>query len=239
MNMKNLKNYQFIAAVAILSGVVSCTALKHEVKTIHNITTNITPGTTTTITTNIDGGRKETISTTITTSTENCDSCLCTNFLYGNGDELSTRTMEQGVANYGIWSGSINKQLNDLSGVRESPNFTQVNGLLGWRIPFGDIKILIDNYINSGQSKSTDSVSFTAYMAFFDSLDATDNTHVGAKIGNGIRNAHLVFVLVVNGVEKPEYGYRDLIQPCPNMCDDNTTLSGIYKTAYETGYVGE
>lgn len=235
--MKNLKNYLFVAA-ATLFGIVGCNTLKQKVITTHNITTNNTPGTTTKITTKTDRRTHETIATTSSVSSTTCDSCICLNFNYGPGKPLDTTKVSEYVGNYGNWAGQIRKQLNTLVGETIPPDSNSIHGILGWTIPFGDIKELIEEYNKQPDSvkKVTDKVGFTAYVGFEQTLSPTSKNLVALSIDTGMTKTHLMLVLTVNGKERLDLGFRDLIQPCPNTCDHNTALAETYKKAYQDGY---
>lgn len=237
--MKNLKNYLFVAA-ATLFGIVGCNTLKQEVTTTHNITTNNTPGTTTKITTQTIPHTSRKTPRGFHTETlieSKSDSCLGIKFGYDKGESLNYDTTINYIERYGYWAGRMRKIVDDSTDGSLTPaSFDSIHGILGWTIPFGDIKELIELYNQSTNKPDTGNIGFTAYIGFSQIPSTPSDRSVAHNIDAGMTNAHLMLVLTVNGVEQPKFGFRDLIQPCPNTCDHNTALANKYKTEYKDGY---
>jgi hypothetical protein len=234
MIMENVKTYLFIAAAIVIAWAVGCTTLKPEVKTTHNININHSSDKIAEITTTFNRKAKTVTAKCIPVT---CDSCIPVKFKYAHGEKVTCDSALLGIGNYAYWAGESCREINRVdSHHRVTPDFTKINGLLGWNIPFGDIKVLLDKYNSSNTKKNTDSVGFAVYITLQNTRHLQKDSSINDNINSGMKETHLLLVLTVGRVEKPEFGYRDLITPCPNMCDGNSTLAAKYKEEYRKGY---
>lgn len=166
----------------------------------------------------------------------NCDTCPCFSEIGTKGDPLDSNMAIKWIKQYGIWTGGITKKINavDPGKADQATEYdsTAIHGIIGWTIPLGDIKKLLDNYKNKCAGQQSDSLEFRIYLGL-DSIPK-ESGEIADQIENGMRKTHLILTLVDNNRDRIDLGCRDLIRPCPQMCDLNGTFAKAYKDGYNS-----